>query len=219
VTLVNVPLPLLRYRRSESNTRTELDYDQVVSEVNAVRAGGKVVLSTADNSVTYGGKHAVLTPLYFALLRLAATARTKNWEGAGPDGTGSEHSGWINYADLEDPNGVLPSFAQTYVDFIEEATGDVGRGEKTVDAIRSCFAQMKNGEWRRKPRELYDPPAFKRMMSTHMNRLGGELESKLGTLLALHVCPVQTGRRTSRGNGLRLGLKIPAECIEILSHR
>jgi CRISPR-associated protein (TIGR02584 family) len=92
-----------------------LDYREVLRHVQESLDAQHVRLVPAKRQLVAGPYEVSLPHREFALYRLAAAARRESWPGAGPDGLGAEHHGWISYEQLLDlGGGALRRFFEFY---------------------------------------------------------------------------------------------------------
>jgi CRISPR-associated protein (TIGR02584 family) len=214
VRLVEVPTPRLRYSIGDPDALARLDFRQVVDEINAARGAGGIVLNVFANALDYAGRRVELSPVHFALYRWLAAARIENWRGAGPAGAGPEHRGWISYEAICEGGAPFPPLIEVYIRFIEEALGGATQADRSVEAVRTCFAKREpDASWRALRARDADPIAlFKRHIRPELSRLRRALVNGFGQILAARVCPVHP---KVRGEALRFGLAFAAEEISI----
>ena len=103
-------------------------------------AAGVVILRVEDQTLIVGGVPVQLGNQEFALYRVLATALMETWPGAGPEGVGDNHRGWVLIKDFEDRRSLAyRSFFDFYRDCFEGA--EDGHYENFTDEIDRVFAE------------------------------------------------------------------------------
>ncbi|MBF0583239.1 MAG: TIGR02584 family CRISPR-associated protein [Magnetococcales bacterium] len=100
ITLIPTPTPLMRHRVQNVAELEKLDLVDLVRRANLAAIlidCPHVLLKTKNNSIVVGGVTIRLGPKLFALYRLLAAARQEGWCGAGPEGIGDKHAGWLTF--------------------------------------------------------------------------------------------------------------------------
>ena len=113
-----VSTPFVRLRRLIEDTSFldgDLDYHRVVVELQQALDANRVTLTCDDRTLRVGAIALPLPHREFALYAVLATAIKKGWAGAGPDGIGPDHKGWLTYDDLRRLDGEpLATFLDYY---------------------------------------------------------------------------------------------------------
>jgi hypothetical protein len=103
------PIPFVRVRERlpSSMLKQSMDYDGYVKQVNAAMAGAGVVLELLNDTSTLriadGAVLIKLEPGDFIVYRVLAEWAKAAVPGAGPDGVGGDHKGWITLDMLKRP--------------------------------------------------------------------------------------------------------------------
>ena len=93
----------------------QIDYHQVVAYLQEALDARTVTLDCDRRRLRVGGEELVLPHGEFAFYALLATAMKRGWPGAGPDGVGPDHRGWLTFEALSDPDGLaMRRFAELY---------------------------------------------------------------------------------------------------------
>ena len=134
--------PYLRLRHllpADALPEGALDYGAIVDTAQARLDSWRMVLRVEDRSVQVGRATIRLGHQEFAFVQLLAVARQEGWQGAGPDGIGREHGGWLTFDDVLRPAGRAGSrFLEFYEDsFARETTQSDDFGEMFRSAVAS----------------------------------------------------------------------------------
>lgn len=79
----------------------EIDHWKIIEQVQLGLERNQIRVICAENRLQVGVTGSVkLPPQAFAFYRLLATALKEGWPGAGPDGVGPGHKGWLTYWDF-----------------------------------------------------------------------------------------------------------------------
>lgn len=115
-------------------TAARLDYDEILRHVQENLDAGKARLMPARRSFEAGPYEVSLGNRQFALYRLAAAARQEGWPGAGPEGVGPEHRGWLTYDQLLEPGGrAFDQFFRFYDETYRSGTEEVEEFRRYVE--------------------------------------------------------------------------------------
>ena len=111
----------------------EVDHARIIEAAQDSLDAQRLVL-VCDAREVRAGRHAVALPhREFALYRLLAVAAKEGWRGAGPDGLGEQHRGWVSYDQLLRPDGrALARFLEFYDDAFRVGTREAQEFKDTV---------------------------------------------------------------------------------------
>lgn len=135
----NISMPIIPFVRLSQIlpradiSESDLDYTRIIQSVQESLEGYMVRLKLDQRTISIG-KHEVRLPhRLFALYRLLAVALTLQWMGAGPDGEGNAHRGWVSYSQLMDPNSdMFDRFLEYYSETFAKGQKEVEEFEKLV---------------------------------------------------------------------------------------
>lgn len=117
IELGEIPFVRLRPRLNNSDkrlmTNTPLDFFRFLKEMNIPLEESVLFLDDRTRSLRFGPvDHSDATgsieirfddPFWYAVYRLYAEAAKEQWPGAGPDGIGTLHAGWLRHEDFTEP--------------------------------------------------------------------------------------------------------------------
>jgi CRISPR-associated protein (TIGR02584 family) len=177
-------------------TGGKLDYRDVLQHLQESLDARQVRLIPSTRTLAVGPYEVTLRHREFALYRLVAAARLEGWPGAGPDGLGPEHRGWITYDQLLDLGGpTLRRFFECYDEVYRSGTEE-------TENFRE-FAHIKLAAGLRN--EVREP-----FMQT-LAKLNNQIEAKIANpSIRARVRIASAGR-----NPKRFGLALAPEEIEI----
>lgn len=199
-----VPTPFIRLNRfvkRGSLSGPAVDYRSVVRAVQDALDLSGVTLRCGARTLRIGSMDIVLPHREFALYATLATAAVDGWPGAGPDGVGDGHYGWVTMDGFRDPDGVA---VRTFARFYEQA---FLTGSARADALSARLADVRR-----------DPTADR---FEALERFVTEAKSKLGRLLKQRIDNpylahrIGVAQRRPAGGPRRFGLLLPAEDIGI----
>ncbi|MDG4602009.1 MAG: CRISPR-associated ring nuclease Csm6 [Defluviicoccus sp.] len=158
-----------------------------------------VTLVDARRQILVSGRAPIeLTPQSYAMYRLMAMAASDARPGAGPDGSGPAHCGWLTVHDLRLPDDpMVEAFVRVY-----ERLRDPGG--KVPPPFAAKLQPTDTDPW----------PAVKVFSQIRAN-LERELESKVPDRLLLERLRFGKGEGTG-GQPNRFGLRLPPEQIQII---
>ncbi|MFZ1415279.1 MAG: CRISPR-associated ring nuclease Csm6 [Defluviicoccus sp.] len=203
VDLTPIPFVPLRYllRADDLASLREGTYAGLVQRIrDIVGVPLRVTLVDARRLLAVSGRAPIeLTPQSYAMYRLLAVAARDARPGAGPDGVGAEHRGWLTVHDLRLPDDpMVAEFVRVY-----ERLRDPG------GKLPPPFAE------KLKPTDKDPWPAIKVFSQIRAN-LERELESKVADRLLLERLRFGKGEGTG-GQPNRFGLRLAADQIEIIA--
>ncbi len=132
----------------------DVDYAQVIRAVQESLDAQRVILVCDTREIRIGRYIVTVPHREFALYRLLTTAAKEGWRGAGPDGLGDNHRGWVSYDKLLQANGrTLSRFLEFYEDAFRIGTREYEEFKVTVtsklaagliDEARRPFTQARS---------------------------------------------------------------------------
>lgn len=163
--IIMVSSPFIRLRgllRDEAFSGDDVDYAKVVEALQANLDERCVKLRVDSRTVSVGRYHVQLPHLEFAFYLLLANAMLENWPGAGPEGIGKGHFGWLTFDLLLDPNKrPLTRFLAIYQDTFgrEISRFETFKSEllaaldphdtRGLDGAKARFSQIKAKAWKK----------------------------------------------------------------------
>ncbi len=155
-----------------------------------------LVFEADGRRITLAGRSLTLPAKAYALYRLYAEAAADGWPGAGPDGIGPEHRGWIatnRFADPDDP--VVGRFLDVWEQHPDSTAGhlETARGaHRTYRTKRDATGRKPDGclsdhlsldeersKIRRAVRAMLNDPVQEAWYTLHRERRGGVYRSGL----------------------------------------
>ncbi len=211
VELVDVSFVRLRHILTEAAfPGGEVDYAQIVAAVQDSLNAQRVTLVCDERQVRCGKYAVVLPHLQFALYRLVATARRFQWPGAGPDGLGKSHRGWITYDQLLQLDGdALKRFEEYYDAAFRVGTERPGYFMANLRRDLAEIEKLRGGGRARKAAELLDRP--RRRFVQALSKLNKLLKEKINNPAIRRRLQIQTEGR----DPARFGLLLEPQQIEI----
>jgi CRISPR-associated protein (TIGR02584 family) len=92
-----------------------IDFAAAIERMRASLAPPHIVINVRAHTICVNQVTINLSNMQVALYRLLAEAKLKDWRGAGPDGVGNEHNGWLTYDILlSNEHCALEAFAKYY---------------------------------------------------------------------------------------------------------
>ena len=95
-----IPFVRLRYLIPEKSLNKLDDFQELVTEANAGVERQRIVLTDSRLEVQFGDQTVTLPPKLYAFYRMVAEWSEKSNKGAGPDGIGPNHEGWLTIVDM-----------------------------------------------------------------------------------------------------------------------
>jgi CRISPR-associated protein (TIGR02584 family) len=184
----------------------EIDYASVVDLVQTNVGVRSIALFCRDRRLVVGPYSLKLGQAEFALYRLVATAAQQLWKGAGPDGHGIDHCGWLTYQQIFDRDG---NALKLFLSYLEDAYAQgVDRFESTKEFI---LAQIKDSETATSATKRRDAKAA---VTARFSQLKARINKRLRDEI-----PSPTLRRFSTiefeddGGPSRFGITVPPDQI------
>ena len=206
-TLVSVPFVPVNSRLRHTVLLTEeerragtyvdaFDPDELDRRRRSYLAADDLVLDFRTRELRIGSEPPiVLEERYFAIYALLAIAKKQGWKGAGPEGIGDNHGGWIARTEYLDPRGRPARKLE------EIYHGILVMESKKQDSGRSFVHQLR-GRTSNRP----DDP-----LASPFNKLQKEVENNVRNGYLLLVLLPQ--KRREGHDRIRIGLPIEAERI------
>jgi CRISPR-associated protein (TIGR02584 family) len=188
VKLSLIPFVRVRGRLPRTMLEQKMDYARYVAQVNAAMEGTSVVLELLADTSTLriaGGTVLVrLEPKDFIVYRVLAEWAKAGVAGAGPNGVGPEHRGWITVGMLRRPQACRPS----PVGRVIELGGNrstytlVGRDKTANSAFRQAVSRVR----RAIAGAVAEPVLANRLLAEPSGGRSDENPSRFGLLLSAH---------------------------------
>lgn len=200
IDLTPIPFVPLRYllRAADLAGLRTGTYANVVRTVREIVENPRVILDDPRREVVTGTVRVRLSQLSYTMYRLLAEVCRDQRPGAGPEGVGAEHRGWLTVKDFVAPdNAMVETFAVLY-----EEIRDPGSGlrQEFLDGLVDANGDLADVQQR---------------FSVIRSRLDGELRKKIQNKAVgdrLRVVDVEG----TRGRPNRFGLMLGPEQIEII---
>ena len=210
IAVASIPFVRLRYLMDPivfDDPHADVDFGKFIIGAQAGVERQRVILTDSLREIRIGNQAVILPPKKYSLYRLLAEVRLEGRTGAGPDGVGPDHSGWLTLHDVL-PSGrpddgpfspVVERFLQIYEDLPESRIATKGR------SMRDTYADM----------ELSDiPTEFNREISntnrTYLSRFNDYITEK-----RVRIHRARGVRKL--GTPARFGLAFEPNQIEIVS--
>lgn len=204
IDLVSTPFVRLRHLIEDRTViEAELDYQRVVSELQQALDANRVTLTAEDRTLRVGTFSLPLPHREFALYAVLATAVKAGWRGAGPDGTGPDHAGWLTYEHFRELDGQPLA---VFLDFYDRVYRlGIYKKEKFDDFIGRL----------REEKSFVLQTEFDEKFMQLLSKLKGTLKKLPNTYLKYRINVVT--RRDSQGGGrkTRFGLMLAPHEIEL----
>jgi hypothetical protein len=204
IDLVSTPFVRLRHLiEDRSFLEAELDYQRIVAELQQALDANRVTLTADDRTLRVGSVSLPLPHREFALYAVLATAVKAGWRGAGPDGIGPEHTGWLTYEYFRELDGQPLAVFLDYYDRVYRL--GIQKKEKFDEFIGRL----------RTEKSLVLQTEFDDKFMQLLSKLKGTLRKVPNTYLKYRINVVT--RRDSEGGGrkTRFGLMLAPHEIEL----
>ncbi len=140
--------PLLKPEHAFPNGK--VDFDTLIHTAQQSVSQHKAVLVLDEHTVIVGEHKIKMGPQQFAFYRLLTEALRSDWPGAGPDGIGKDHRGWLTYKQLLQSDS--PAL-KTYFEYYDAAI----KGDSTIaDKFSEKINELLNGNTPRKRNEGFE---------------------------------------------------------------
>lgn len=100
IDVAQIPFARLRYLVPPKSLDNLDDFKELVTEANAGVDRQRVVLTDSRLEVRFGDQAVKLPPKQYAFYKILAEWRRDSCKGAGPDGVGPTHEGWLSMDDI-----------------------------------------------------------------------------------------------------------------------
>jgi len=202
VTLSDLPYVRLRYQLEPRELRqlAERGFAAVVEAVAQALRPHKLILRCSDRSVTVGPFRKQAPNHEFAMIWVLAEAAATQRPGAGPEGHGQEHQGWLTADDFRHrENATIGRYAEIYYKTYKDRRADAFSGEANK-INRKKAANVKN-TWK-----YEDFAEVKSKSSTFLRRLITNKIMQPTFSIQLEEDPAPS----------RFGFNLPPEQIELI---
>lgn len=147
IAVASIPFVRLRYLMDPivvDDPHANVDFGKFVIGVQAGVERQRVILTDRLREIRIGDQAVILPPKKYSFYRLLAEVRLEGRAGAGPDGVGPDHSGWLTLHDVL-PSGrpedgpfspTVERFLRIYEDLPESRIATKGR------SMRDTYADM-----------------------------------------------------------------------------
>ena len=203
-----VPTPFLRLRRllaPGALTARDVDYRRVVAHLQQALDADTVTLVCDRRALRAGEDRLVeLQHGEFALYALLAVAAQEGWAGAGPDGIGAAHRGWLTFDDLRTAEGRA---LRCFLAFYDHAY--------RVGTARTADFDALVRRWRDAP-----TAALLDTLNERFTRLKSKLTGQLRGIANPHLrhrVMIHSARDRRAGGPVRFGLMLPPDQIAFTS--
>ena len=191
------------------------DPETLAKRVQSYLRADRLVVDFAGRTLSIGEETPiVLSNQLFALYALLAIARARSWPGAGPDGVGDGHRGWIARRDYLDPD--RPAAAALVALYTETVLATMAeKGDEEEDSpewaglerfVKSLCRKMLAETGRDKPRPDPVAPSWSKLNDA----LAARAPNYYVRRLLLPLLKKSGGREAYRH-----GLELPAEKIDL----
>ena len=199
VDLVSVPFVPLSPFLPEGSREKATDPGSMARWIRSwqsYKRAGRLVLDFEDRTLSLGEERAELSPKEFTLYALLALARKGDWPGAGPEGIGGDHRGWIAREDYRENTGRVVDTVATVWKAVNSPDDDEDKDTFVTDLLTPM-----------RKRASVDP------LASGFSKLSAALESKIPNPYLIGEALFARESRKRREN--RMGLVLPPERIEI----
>jgi CRISPR-associated protein (TIGR02584 family) len=180
----------VRGRLPRTMLEQKMDYARYVAQVNAAMEGESVVLELiADTStlrIAGGAALVELEPKDFLVYRVLAEWAKAAVPGAGPNGAGDDHRGWITIDMLKRPQIYRPSPVQRVVALGGNPKTYVRNPSLNDESPNSAFRQAVSRVRKRIAEAVVDQVLANRLLSEPLGGRSGDNPSRFGLLLSPH---------------------------------
>ena len=185
-----IPFVRLRYLMPEKSLNKLNDFQEFVTEASAGVEQQRVELTDSRLEVRFGDQAVELPPKLYAFYRMVAEQRRHSVKGAGPDGFGPDHEGWVTMNDIAEHGDPVRRFL------------DIG------DNLPQ--ARLTN---RRKLYGMKEKNRMKQEFNIMIRNVNSKFEEKLDYIKSNRVCIHQETH--GHNNPARFGLVFEPHQIEI----
>ena len=210
IDLADIPFVRMRDRLPSRMLTTKLDYKTYVEHAQAALRPTALELVPVDRLVRISDAGGLLAEfqlpnLEFALFQLMAEAAQGSLSGAGPDGIGHNHKGWLAMAMFKEPQKFQPSRTERLRAIYDTTFHE---GTDRVDDLANVFAMTPNVEKQKDRNQNY--------ISQHLSDLRDVIEAHLQNEILAARFGAPRNRMAQRG---RFGLLLAPKEIVIREDR
>lgn len=195
IDVAQIPFVRLRYLFPPKSLDKLDDFGELVTEANAGVDRQRVVLTDSRLEVQFGDQAANLPPKQYAFYKMLAEWRRDSRKGAGPDGVGPHHEGWLSMDDIAEHD--RPA-VRRFLEIIDDLP------QARVSILRKLYAGKKKVDMKKE---------FNQIISKSNKVLGEIFDYIRYSHIRIHQ--VTHGRN----NPARFGLAFEPRQIEIISER
>ena len=188
-----IPFVRLRYLMPEKSLDKLNDFQELVTEANSGVERQRIVLTDSRLEVRFGDQAATFPPKLYAFYRMVAEWRERSYEGAGPEGIGPSHEGWLTMDDMEE-------HGKPAVRRFLEVVDDLPQARETN--LRKRYEMKKKDD-------------MKREFNQVISKINRNLEEKFDYIKSNRIRIHQVSHR--RNHPARFGLAFEPHQIEIIS--
>ena len=191
------------------------DPETLARRVRSYLRADRLIVDFASRSLSIGEETPiVLSNKKFALYALMAIARSRGWPGAGPEGVGDDHRGWIARRDYLDPDHpAAAALVALYTKAVWETmkaqksdTEDPKKWEPLSQFVIALCEKMQAGAG--SGSATPDP------VTDSLSKINDDLAEKVpNDYVRPFLCPVRI--RSGNRGAYRSGLEFPAEKIDL----
>ena len=201
------PIPFARLRHLMSPVLFDaptVDFRRFVVGAQTGVQSRRVVLTDSRLEVRVGGHAVRLPPKKYALYRLLAELRRDRRSGAGPDGIGPHHAGWLTLHDVAGDSSGEP-FAPA-VERLLEIYEDLPQGRVATQGktLRERYADMDQAELRAE-------------FNQEIAKINRRCREELGHYIACDRARIRRVAGNPRGVPARFGLVFDPHQIELIA--
>lgn len=216
IKLTDIPFLRIRDRLPSALLTQSMDYASHVARANAALGitplGLELIIS--ERRVHIGTVADFrLSNTEFALYQLMAEWKLHSYEGAGPNGIGRAHFGWLTASMFRNPEFYQPNpvnrFLQIYAETFKTST------DQADDMLNTITAQPKNQKQRQANEDRFAQWKARLISTLQKEIRQTELADRFGAPLA--PIKVRSGVEGIRGNRVVFGLRLQPQEISIRS--
>ena len=188
-----IPFVRMRYLMREKSLDELHDFQELVTEANAGVERQRIVLTDSRLEVQFGDQAVTLPPKLYAFYRMVAEWCEKSNKGAGPDGIGPSHEGWLTMANMAKHDNLA---VQRFLD------------------IKDNLPQTRETNTRRRY-EMKDEKDMKKEFNQMISKINRELRDNFDYIKSDRVRIHQETH--GRNHPARFGLTVDPRQIEVIS--
>lgn len=209
IDLVSVPFVRLNARLDGETPVEALDPEELVRQVQSALDADTLTVDFATRALHIGAeKPVILSEQHFTLFAMLAFAKRDGWAGAGPNGVGGNHFGWVSREQYLDKDG---SVVDLLCEIALAVTSDEKlRKDKTIIRRRDLLKNTWLGYILDPESDVPEDPA-----ASQLSRLTKAINRKVeNPHLKRLLLP---DRKRQKNFESRIGLTLPADRIRIVN--